>query len=377
MPAITLIFRQAVRSVVLVLLPISFVSLIVWATAGSSQGSTSDPIFASLWIWLTAHQIPLYIEGSISGAKLTFLPLGALAMVFFAIKSSYLRLMTDNAPDNASSRGSAPIFALFYCMIATLLSVLATLGNSAIEVRWYLTLPITFIIALAFAVVAGQLLPRRQRNEWEISAAWAAAAIASLLAVAALILLASLIYHFRVVMDLTTVIAPGIFGGIALIFIQVLYLPNLIVATLGYISGAGAHLGDDSIVAPFVHRLDQIPAIPLLGALPRGPFPFAIAGAVLVVALGFLIHLKLSARFGNDRAAGISLGFFALFSLILALFSSGQLVSDTLSQVGLSWWRFPLVLSGELALGMALSRTFQFLRLRRGGRRDLDVDSAP
>jgi hypothetical protein len=111
--------------------------------------------------------------------------------------------------------------------------------------------------------------------------------------------------------------------------------------------------------------------------LPRGPFPFAIAGAVLVVALGFLIHLKLSARFGNDRAAGISLGFFALFSLILALFSSGQLVSDTLSQVGLSWWRFPLVLSGELALGMALSRTFQFLRLRRGGRRDLDVDSAP
>lgn len=373
MPAITLIFKQVIRSVVLVLLPIAFISLIVWATAGSSQGSTSDPIFAALWIWLASHQVPLYIEGSMAGARLTLLPLGALALVFFAIKSSYLRLVAKGV----SPRASAPIFALFYSIAAVLLSVVAALANSAVEVRWYLAFPITFIIALAFTLISGELIPKRQRSEWEIAGAWAAAGVALLMSLAALVLLASLIFHFRVVIDLTTVIAPGIFGGFALILIQVLYLPNLIAATLGYISGAGAHIGDDSIVAPFVHRLDQIPAIPLLGALPRGNFPLAIAGAILVLALGFFIHFKLSQRFGGDRSSAIALGFFALFSLVLALLSSGQLVSDTLSQVGLSWWRFPLVLTGELALGMALSKALMLLRLRRSSAGDLDVDSVP
>lgn len=373
MSAIALTFKQVVRSVVLVLLPIAFISLIVWATAGSSQGSTSDPIFASLWIWLTSHQVPLYIEGSMAGAKLTLLPLGALALIFFAIRSSYLRLISKGV----NPRTSALIFALLYGLVTTFLSVIATFGNSVVEVRWYFVFPITCIIALAFTLISGQLLPKRQRSEWEIAGAWAGAGMALLLALSTLVLISSLIFHFRVVMDLTTVIAPGIFGGLALIVIQVLYLPNLIVATLGYISGAGAHLGADSIVAPFVHQLDQIPAIPLLGALPRGLFPFAILGAVTVVALGFFIHLKLHQRFGSDRAPAISLAFFAGLSLILALLSSGQLVSAALSQVGVSWWRFPLVLTGEVALGMALSKSLMLMRLRRSKARDVDVDSAP
>lgn len=373
MPAILLTFKQVVRSVVLVLLPFAFVSLIVWATAGSSQGSTSDPIFASLWIWLASHQIPLYIDGSISGAKLTLLPLGAITLIFFAIKSSYLRLISKGA----NPRASAPVFALLYSVLATLLSVLANLSNSVVQVRWYLAFPITLVIALAFTLISGRLLPKRERSEWEIAGAWAGAGMALLLALAALVLLISLLFHFRVVMDLTTVIAPGIFGGIALIFIQLLYLPNLIVATLGYISGAGAHFGDGSIVSPFVHRLDQIPAIPLLGALPRGPFPYAITGAVIVIAVGYFTHLKLSQRFGSDRAPSIAVAFFALFSLILASLSSGQLVSEMLSQVGLSWWRFPLVLTSEFALGMALSKVFILWRSRQGRIQDANVDSAP
>jgi hypothetical protein len=366
-PAILLIFKQVIRSVVLVLLPIAFISLIVWATAGSSQGSTSDPIFASLWIWLASHQVPLLIDASMAGAKLTLLPLGAIVLVFFAIRSSFLRLIAKGV----HPRTSAPLFALLYGIVATLLSVMATIGSSGIEVRWYLTLPITFFIALASTLIAGQLLPKRERSPWEIAAAFAASAMGLLLAISFVVLLSSLIFHFRAVVDLTTVIQPGIFGGLALILIQLLYLPNLIVATLGYICGAGAHLGSDSIVAPFVHRLDQIPAIPLLGALPRGVFPYAVAGAIIIALLGFFIHLKLHQRYGSDLVPA-----FALLSLLLAFLSSGQLVSEQLSHVGVSWWRFPLVLSGEFALGMALSKGLMFWRQRRGRAQDVDVDSA-
>ena len=46
---------QVLRSIALVLLPISFLTLIAWATAGSITGNTSDPIRAAMWVLITSH----------------------------------------------------------------------------------------------------------------------------------------------------------------------------------------------------------------------------------------------------------------------------------------------------------------------------------
>jgi hypothetical protein len=53
--AVTL--AQVVRSISVVLLPIAFLSLIAWATAGSTNGNTSDPVRAAIWLWLGAHHL--------------------------------------------------------------------------------------------------------------------------------------------------------------------------------------------------------------------------------------------------------------------------------------------------------------------------------
>ncbi|NDD60298.1 MAG: hypothetical protein EB011_03240, partial [Actinobacteria bacterium] len=78
MPRILLVsFQQALRSITLALLPIAFLSLLVWATAGSANGNTADPLRASVWIFLVAHQVPLHLtlaNSSLTGS-LTFLPL--------------------------------------------------------------------------------------------------------------------------------------------------------------------------------------------------------------------------------------------------------------------------------------------------------------
>ncbi len=348
------IFRQALRSVALLLLPIAFASLIIWATAGSSTGSTSDPIFTSLWFYLAAHQIPLDIAGSLAGARLTFLPLGALVLVFFAIRSGVTRSV---APfDEDRKRIVVPIFALLYTLLLLVISLFSSLRDEVVSVRIYLAIPIALLVTFAFSLIASRLMPARTRAPWEIATTWAAFALAILLAVATLVLFISLVIHYRAVLDLTTVISPGIFGGVALIAIQILYLPNMVVATLGYISGSGAHIGSGSIIHPFLFELDQLPALPLLGALPRGSFPWAIAGAFVVIAFGFIIHRRLLARFGSDLTSAISLAAFFTLSLLIAVSASGQLITDVLGEVGPSWWRFPLVLSGELALGMALSK---------------------
>ncbi|MFM8842154.1 MAG: DUF6350 family protein [Actinomycetota bacterium] len=348
------IFRQALRSVALLLLPIAFASLIIWATAGSSTGSTSDPIFTSLWFYLAAHQIPLDIAGSLAGARLTFLPLGALVLVFFAIRSGVTRSVA--LFDEDRKRIVVPIFALLYSLLLLVISLFSSLRDEVVSVRIYLAIPIALLVAFAFSLIASRLMPARTRAPWEIATTWAAFALAILLAVATLVLFISLVIHYRAVLDLTTVISPGIFGGVALIAIQILYLPNMVVATLGYISGSGAHIGSGSIIHPFLFELDQLPALPLLGALPRGSFPWAIAGAFVVIAFGFIIHRRLLARVGSDLTSAISLAAFFVLSLLIAVSASGQLITDVLGEVGPSWWRFPLVLSGELALGMALSK---------------------
>ena len=353
-PLILAIFRQALRSVALLLLPIAFASLIIWATAGSSTGSTSDPIFTSLWFYLAAHQIPLDIAGSLAGARLTFLPLGALVLVFFAIRSGVTRSVA--LFDEDRKRIVVPIFALLYSLLLLVISLFSSLRDEVVSVRIYLAIPIALLVTFTFSLIASRLMPARTRAPWEIATTWAAFALAILLAVATLVLFISLAIHYRAVLDLTTVISPGIFGGVALIAIQTLYLPNMVVATLGYISGSGAHIGSGSIIHPFLFELDQLPALPLLGALPRGSFPWAIAGAFVVIAFGFIIHRRLLARFGSDLTSAISLAAFFVLSLLIAVSASGQLITDVLGEVGPSWWRFPLVLSGELALGMALSK---------------------
>lgn len=367
---ILVIFRSAFRSVVLLLLPLAFISLIVWATAGSSSGSTSDPIFASLWIYLTAHQIPLDLYGSISGARLSFLPLGALALVFLAIRSGITRSFTflgqieSEGGKKSEKRLIVPTFALFYSAIIVTIALISSIRDEVVSVKFYIALPIALTISLTFSLIASQLIPGRTRAPWEIAIAWAAAALALLLALSTLVALLSLSFHYRAFFDLTTVISPGIFGGIALILIQILYLPNLFVATLGYITGAGAHIGSDSIIHPFIFELDQLPAIPLLAALPRGTFPWAIAGAMVVIALGFLIHRKLRANFGDDMSSAISLVAFFVMTFFVGWAASGQLVTDVLSETGLSWWRFPLVISGELAFGMAISRIAILIKVK-------------
>lgn len=371
-----MILRQVVRSVALLLLPIAFASLIVWATAGSSSGTTSDPIFTSIWFYLAAHQIPLGIAGSLVGAKLTLLPLGALALVFLAIRSGVIRSVSAFEED--AKRIVTLTFALLYGAIVIAISLLLSLRDQVVSVKWYLAVPIALSISLLFSIIAAQLMPERSRAPWEIAIAWAFFALGALLLLATLVLIASLILHSSAVGNLTTVIGPGIFGGIALFAIQALYLPNMVVATLGYISGSGAHIGSESIIHPLVLKLDQLPAVPLLGALPRGTFPWALFGAIVVVALGFIIHQRLRVRFGDDISSAISLAAFFVISFLIGWSASGQLITDVLDEVGPSWWRFPLVLAGELALGMAISRLFLLAkqRLQERSERKLATESS-
>lgn len=63
---------------------------------------------------------------------------------------------------------------------------------------------------------------------------------------------------------------PGVWGVIGLTLLHLGLLPNMVLWTLSYTTGAGFALGTGTTVAPQAVELGPVPALPVLGALPSG-----------------------------------------------------------------------------------------------------------
>lgn len=353
-------FKQAVRSTTLILLPISFISLVAWATAGSSTGNTADPLRAAIWFFLVAHHVPLNLSFSnetMSGA-LTFFPIGALLIPFLAIRSGIKRLSEERDVSTLRNKRSLVLsLALTYAFFGTLLSFFAT--GSTVGAPFYLVFPILFLVASVSGFIASNLLPDHQLLfPWQrgLKVAWIA--MIAMVGFGALIFAASLAFHFTTVLQLTQVIEPGIFGGLAFLAIQILYLPNFAVAALSYVAGSGVVIGSGSWLNPFVHRIDEIPAIPLLGGLPIHPHPYLAILIVALMSLGAFIAMYGSKKYSDPtelkRFLISTIGFVTALTLIFARASSGELLSSNLSSVGPQWWLMPILIGCELGVGAAL-----------------------
>jgi hypothetical protein len=176
---------------------------------------------------------------------------------------------------------------------------------------------------------------------------------ALLLGISSIIFGLLLLVNVSMVKNLTTVLQPGIFGGFLLLLLNILYIPNAIVATLGYFSGVGFAVGSGTLVSPLSFRLNKIPAMPLLGALPEGKSSFAFIGIAVVVFAGALLASWTVAL--NIKVLYQSL----IVSIVIAAFvgysGSGALITDAMSAVGVSPWKFTLAIAVELGFGALLA----------------------
>jgi MFS family permease len=292
-----------------------------------------------------------------SGA-LTFFPIGALLIPFLAIRSGIKRLSEERDVSTLRNKRSLVLsLALTYAFFGTLLSFFAT--GSTVGAPFYLVFPILFLVASVSGFIASNLLPDHQLLfPWQrgLKVAWIA--MIAMVGFGALIFAASLAFHFTTVLQLTQVIEPGIFGGLAFLAIQILYLPNFAVAALSYVAGSGVVIGSGSWLNPFVHRIDEIPAIPLLGGLPIHPHPYLAILIVALMSLGAFIAMYGSKKYSDPtelkRFLISTIGFVTALTLIFARASSGELLSSNLSSVGPQWWLMPILIGCELGVGAAL-----------------------
>ncbi len=344
--AVTL--AQVVRSISVVLLPIAFLSLIAWATAGSTNGNTSDPVRAAIWLWLGAHHLAFQLTISAGAATgwLTYLPLGALIFPILAIRSGFKRSIERLDNDYQSIALARTLFITLYTLITALIALLVT--TDGVKPVWYLT-PLVIIPIAALSVLSAE---RRKFSSQPIF--FASRILAALLGFAFLALGISLLLNFATVKNLTQVLEPGILGGLLLLILNLLYLPNAAVATIGYFAGPGFAIGNGTIISPLSYQVPEIPALPILGALPTGRFPLALIAVLIFVIAG----VALTSWTLNQRPE-VLWQTFSLVLIAIAFISwaaSGSLMTQALSAVGVSIWKVTLAIGLEMAIGIGLAR---------------------
>lgn len=344
--AVTLV--QVVRSISLVLLPLAFIALIAWATAGSANGNTSDPIRAAIWLWLAAHHLAfqLTISQGAESAWLTYLPLGALIFPVLAIRSGFKRSiekLEDSYPSLAMVR---TLFVTLYVVATAMIAFFVT--TSAVRPIWYLT-PLITVPIVTISVFSAE-----SRKIASLPIFFASRILAVFLGISFLTLGISILINISVVRNLTQVLEPGFLGGLLLLILNLLYLPNAAVAAIGYFAGPGFAIGNSTIISPLSYNVPEIPALPLLGALPSGAITFALASTLIFVAAGVVLT-----SWTLNQRPEVLWQSFALLLISIAFISwaaSGSLMTTALSAVGVSIWKVTLAIGVEILIGIGLAR---------------------
>ena len=177
------------------------------------------------------------------------------------------------------------------------------------------------------------------------------------------------------IVEINSYYVLGTVGTISLSFVQLLYLPNLVVWAVAYISGAGFAVGSGSSFSSLSVTAAPLPALPVLGALPEPgvSFPWLLA---LPILLGLANGLWRAKNFGTLRQlATYGLGTTGLFMLLLAVtgaLASGGIGPERMSEVGVNPPLFALILTVEMCGGLLIGLLLRNDQLREMIRGKID-----
>lgn len=335
---ISVTLQQVIRSIFLIIFPLAFITLFAWATAGSTYGTTSDPMRAAIWLWLGAHLTPFNIASESMVGYLSLLPIGAAILPWLAIRNGYRRSIERLG----NAKSTRTYFILWYLIVYTLLAIIA--GNSQANIDWRRG-PITVVIILisaTFSLKAANFLKLPSQI------------FLVMLGIAGLVYSISLMMHFQTAKNLAIVLQSGIIGGFLLLLLQIVYLPNIFIATLSYILGAGIFLGSGTEISPSIFSLKEIPAIPVLAALPNGRVTWLIPFTLMIAIYAWinLITLRNLTEFIKIKRQSI-LRFFVIsiggFCLLASL-GSGSLITANMSPVGVNIGKAAIIIAIQLLL---------------------------
>ncbi|HEU5419248.1 MAG TPA: DUF6350 family protein [Streptosporangiaceae bacterium] len=367
------------------------VVLVGWIAAPHAGQSLTGVLRTATLLWLIGHHVGFALPGA---GRIGMLPLGLVLLPGALLWRAGRWVVRAGGVVRLRYVGYAALaLAVPYALAA---GVLALASHSAQATP---SAPQAVICGFLLALVAGglggaralapwpqltRLLPDRPRSV--IIGIIGALAV---LAVSGSVLAgASLATHIGEYDTLSASLEPGAIGSVLLLVTQLAYIPNAIVWAISFTLGPGFAFGTGTIVAPTGAALGQLPAFPLLAALPQGmqngspvwltvivlalPYLSGCAAGLLLVRAAPFPALEAAPVWGLacGAAAGATLG-------ILAAFSGGPLGDGRLAAVGPSGWQVGAIAALEIGVACAVTAGIvNWLRLGRRARPAGGPDSA-
>lgn len=349
-------------------------AVVGWLAA--DRGTVGDAFATGTQLWLLGSGA----GARLGGMTLTLTPLG-LSLLYayllsrfagFAVRhSEWHQAQTDQA---RTVLGIVTVTTAGY--LAPVVSATLLTGRPGQAVRGLGGAVAIGLIGSAWGSLAGS--GYRPTDRWP---AWARpvpravlAGVAVLLLAGSVLLLATLVTHVDRIRGLTDSLGAGVVGGIALLALQLAYLPNAVVWSATYGLGAGFSLGSGSVVSPTGTSLGIVPGVPILGALPAtGPASSSMLGwlgaGVVAGGVAALVVLRARREARVDEAClvgGLAGALAGLAFTAVAWASTGSLGSHRL--VGLGPRLLPTLVASITTLGLAamiVGLVTGLLRLRR------------
>lgn len=367
----------ALQAAGLGVLAVMVLVLVGWATTADTGASATTAVTAGLQVWLVGHHARLVVPGG----AFALLPLGLSALPALLVYSSTLR--AGRAAEVTGRRGVVALASSVTATYTVVTTVVALVARTP-EVR---PLPLSaFAGAAAIAGAGAAAGAVRATGRWRVlwsrvpsllrlAAPAALGALGVLVAGGALLVGSSLAVHHTRAALLADALDPGPGGLVLLLVGTLLYVPTAVVWGMAYAVGPGVAVGEGTSVTPWGATLGDVPAFPLLGALPQGTSPGAGMLALLVpVAAGLLAAALLRRGLGRPdsptvdgwrsvlQAAALAGAVTGAGAALLALLVAGPAGPGRMAEVGPDWWAVGP--AAGLEVGAVAALTLLLLRRR-------------
>ncbi|MGO1591042.1 MAG: cell division protein PerM [Ancrocorticia sp.] len=342
--------RRTFAAVTAVIQPIVFswiatalVAILCYTVTASSPALSAvtwqDSARLGTSLWLLAFGGPL----EIGGATIGMMPLLVSAVFGFAIYRWMRRYEITGWLDIGIS-------GLAAFLVTTLIGLIGLPGSIP---------ALGGLGAAVITVICGLLA--RPKPPW-LSRAWAITwpVMLALSGLAIGALAVSLVTGWDRVQEIQNYYLLGGLSTVVFAIAQLLFLPNVLIWALAYVSGVGFAVGEGTAFSPFGVSAAPLPALPILGALPTPDLtlPWIIA---LPIACGIGIglwrtkpSLKESARDG-----GIAFLIILISTALVGALASGGIGPGRMTAVGIVPPLFGIVLAAEAGGGLLLGLLFR------------------
>jgi hypothetical protein len=357
--------------------------LVGWIAAPHAGLGLTGVLRTAAMLWLIGHHVGFSLPGA---GRIGMLPLGLVLLPGALLWRAGRWVVRAGGVIRLRHVGYAALaLAVPYALVAGALALASRSAQAAPSA------PQAVICGFLLALVAGGLGGARARAPWaqltrllpdrpRSVIIGMVGALAVLVVCGAVLAGASLAMHIGQYATLSRSLEPGAIGSVLLLVTQVAYVPNAIVWAIAFTLGPGFAFGTGTMVAPTGAALGQLPAFPLLAALPQSsglhngappwlsvavlalPYVAGCVAGLLLVRAAPTPALEVAPLWGLacGAATGGVLG-------VLAAFSGGPLGDGRLAAVGPSGWQVGAVAALEIGISSAVTAgVANWLRL--GGR---------